>query len=241
LEHEPNISGACGGFLLRCYSEPAYKPEHAVDLDTGAVVAAEVHPAHEGDTTTLKGTLQAAETNLASVGREPSTTETAELVADKGYHSRAVLKDLDDGAWKTRIAEPQRKAFSRWHGDEAARDAVYANRNRLRSEVGKQSMRRRAEIVERSFAHTLERGGMRRTWLRGRENVHKRYLIHVAGHNLGLLMRLLFGAGTPKEAAARGRAFLVIVRTENTLSIVIYALDQTGLGILVIAVTAEPT
>jgi hypothetical protein len=205
------------------------------------VVTAEVHPADEGDTTTLKSTLQAAETNLASVGREPSTTETAELVADKGYHSRAVLKDLDDGAWKTRIAEPQRKAFSRWHGDEAARDAVYANRNRLRSEVGKQSMRRRAEIVERSFAHTLERGGMRRTWLRGRENVHKRYLIHVAGHNLGLLMRLLFGAGTPKEAAARGRAFLIIVRTENTLSIIIYALDQTGFGILVIAVTAEPT
>ena len=88
---------------------------------------------------------------------------------------------------------------------------------------------------------------MRRTWLRGRETVHKRYLIHVAGHNLGLLMRHLIGAGTPKETAARGRALLVIVRTENTLSIVIYALDQTGLGILgilgilVIAVTAEPT
>jgi len=48
---------------------------------------------------------------------------------------------------------------------------VYANRTRLGSEVGKQAMRRRAEIVERSFAHNLDRGGMRRTWLRGRENV----------------------------------------------------------------------
>jgi transposase len=218
-----------------------YKPEHAVDLDTGAVVAAEVHPADEGDTTTLTGTLQAAETNLDLVGMAPSEAEPAELVADKGYHSRAVLKDLDDGAWKTRIAEPQRKGFSRWHGDTAAREAVYANRNRMRSAVGKAAMRKRAEIVERSFAHTLERGGMRRTWLRGRENVHKRYLIHVAGYNLGLLMRHLIGAGTPKEAAARGRAFLVIVRTKNTLSIVLCALDQTGLGILVIAVTAEPT
>jgi transposase len=226
-----------------------YKPEHALDLDTGAVVAAEVHPADEGDTTTLTGTLQAAETNLDLVGMAPSEAEPAELVADcpqgalsaKGYHSRAVLKDLDDGAWKTRIAEPQRKGFSRWHGDTAAREAVYANRNRMRSAVGKAAMRKRAEIVERLFAHTLERGGMRRTWLRGRENVHKRYLIHVAGHNLGLLMRHLIGAGTPKEAAARGRAFLVIVRTENTLSIVLCALDQTGLGILVIAVTAEPT
>jgi transposase len=110
----------------------AYKPEHAVDLDTGAVVAAEVHPADEGDTTTLKGTCQAAETNLARLGRAPSRAETAELVADcpkgalsaKGYHSRGVLKDLDGGAWKTRIAEPQRKVFSRWHGDEAARRAV---------------------------------------------------------------------------------------------------------------------
>ena len=101
--------------------------------------------------------------------------------AVKGYHARAVLKDLDGGVWKTRIAEPQRKGFSRWHGDEDARTAVYANRNRLRSEVGKAGMRKRAELVERSFAHNLERGGMRRTWLRGRENVHKRYLIHVAG------------------------------------------------------------
>ena len=180
----------------------AYKPEHAVDLDTGAVVAAEIHPADEGDTTTLSGTLQVAAANLAKVDRAPSTTETAELVADKGYHSRAVLKDLDGGVWKTRIAEPQHTAFLRWRGDTEARNAVYANRNRLRSAVGKQSMRQRAEIVERSFAHNLERGGIRRTWLRGRENVHKRYLIHVAGHNLGILMRLLIGAGTPKEAAA---------------------------------------
>jgi hypothetical protein len=219
----------------------AYKPEHAVDLDTGAVVAAEVHPADEGDTTTLKGTLQAAETNLDLVGMAPSKAEPTELIADKGYHARAVLKDLDDSAWKTRIAEPQRKSFSRWHDDTAARNAVYANHNRLRSAVGKTAMRKRAEIVERSFAHTLERGSMRRTWLRGRDNVHKRYLIHVAGHNLGILMRHLIGAGTPKEAAARSQAFLIIVRTENTLSIVIYAYDQTGLGILVIAITAEPT
>lgn len=219
----------------------AYKPEHAIDLDTGAVVAAEVHPADEGDTTTLKGTCQAAETNLDLVGMAPSKTEPADLIADKGYHSRGVLQDLDGGAWKTRIAEPQRKGFSRWHGDTAAREAVYANRNRLRSGVGKAAMRKRAEIARRSFAHTLERGGRCRTWLRGREIVHKRYLIHVGGHNLGLLMRHLIGAGTPKEAAARGRAFLIIVRTGNTLLIVLYALDQTGLGILVIAVTAEPT
>src|SRR4051795_11803731 len=108
---------------------------------------------------------------------------------------------------ETRIAEPQRRGVARWHGDKDARRAVYNNRTRLRSEVGKQAMRNRAELVERSFAHILDRGGMRRTWLRGRENVHKRYLIHVAGHNLGLLMRLLIGAGTPKEAVASGWCF----------------------------------
>ena len=206
----------------------AYKPEHAVDLDTGAVVAAEIHPADEGDTTTLSGTLQAAAAKLAKVDRAPSTTDTAELVADKGYHSRAVLKELDGGVWKTRIAESQRPVVLRWHGDTEARDAVYANRNRLRSAVGKAAMRRRAEIAERSFAHNLERDGMRRTWLRGRENVHKRYLIHVAGHNLGILMRLLIGAGTPKEGATRGRAFLLVTYGDHALAIFIFAPDEAG-------------
>jgi transposase len=193
----------------------AYKPEHAVDLDTGAVVAAEVHAADEGDTTTLTGTLDAARRNLTNVGAPPSSDDPAECVADKGYHARAVLKDLDGGPWKTRIAEPQRQGVSRWHGDQDARRAVYNNRARLRSEVGQQAMRKRAELVERSFAHILDRGGLRRTWLRGRENVHKRYLIHVAGHNLGLLMRLLIGAGTPKQAVARGGCLLVLLPTTD--------------------------
>jgi Transposase DDE domain len=193
----------------------AYKPEHAVDLDTGAIVAAEIHAADEGDTTTIAGTWDAARRTLTNVGAQPSTDDPAECVADKGYHSRAVLADLDGGPWKTRIAEPQRRGVSRWHGDADARRAVYNNRARLRSEVGKQAMRQRAELVERSFAHILDRGGMRRTWLRGRENVHKRYLIHVAGHNLGRLMRRLIGAGTPKEAVASGWCFLVLLPTSN--------------------------
>ena len=168
------------------------------------------------------------------------TQKPSELVADKGYHSRAVLKTLDAGVWKTRIAEPKQPGFSRWHGDDKARAAVYANRTRLGSGVGKQAMRRRAEIVERSFAHNLDRGGMRRTWLRGRENVHKRYLVHVAGHNLGILMRLLIGAGTPREAAARGLAYLFFVYTEEAVAIILVAASPDGFAILVIAVTADP-
>ena len=223
----------------------AYKPEHAVDLDTGAVVAAEIHPADEGDTTTLKSTLEAAAANLGHVDRAPTEAAPAELVADKGYHSRAGLRDLGDSVWKTRIAEPQRKGVSRWHGDTEARDAVYANRSRLRSGRAKAAMRRRAEIVERSFAHNLERGGMRRTWLRGRENVHKRYLIHVAGHNLGILTRHLIGAGTPKETAARGRLLLIVVCSEDMLAIAFLAVAGPGgegeFGFLILAVSADPS
>ncbi len=189
----------------------AYKPEHAVDLDTGAVIAAELHPADQGDTTTLPATLRAAEVNLAALDAAPTPEAPAECITDKGYFAREVLKSLEDGVWKTRIAEPKGKGFSRWNGDDDARRAVYNNWVRLLSGVAKAAFRLRAEVVERCFAHVLDRGGMRRTWLRGRENVHKRYLIHVAGHNLGLLMRLMIGAGTPKEAIARGKVFVLLV------------------------------
>ena len=218
----------------------AYKPEHAVDLDTGVIVAAALHPADEGDTTTIVGTLTAAENNLAQISAAPTTQAPSELVADKGYHSRAVLKDLDGGAWKTRIAEPKQLGFSRWHGDDKARVAVYANRTRLGSGVGKQAMRLRAEIVERSFAHNLDRGGMRRTWLRGRENVHKRYLVHVAGHNLGILMRLLTGVGTPKEAADRALACLFFAYTDEITAFVLVAASCNGFAVLVMMVADAP-
>jgi transposase len=218
----------------------AYKPEHAVDLDTGVIVAAALHPADNGDTTTIEGTLATTQKNLAQINAAPSSDKPSELVADKGYHSRALLKDLNAGAWKTRIAEPKQRGFSRWHGDDKARAAVYANRTRLGSGVGKQAMRRRAEIVERSFAHNLDRGGMRRTWLRGRENVHKRYLVHVAGHNLGIMMRLLIGAGTPREAAARALAYAFFFYSDEAVMVVLVAPSYDGFAVVVMAVTDDP-
>jgi len=178
-----------------------YKPEHAVDLDTGAIVAAPVHEADQGDTSSLPGTLEAAADNLEAVGQAPSEDDPAELVADKGYHSRDGLKDLEDGAWKSRISEPKPNGINRWKGDDDARRAYYNNRNRLLSEVARQAFKLRAELVERSFALTLDRGGMRRAWLRGRDNVQKRYLIHVSGYNLSLILRLLTGVGTPRRWA----------------------------------------
>ncbi|MGO9238984.1 MAG: transposase [Methylocella sp.] len=190
----------------------AYEPEHAVDLDTGVIVAAPIHAADEGDTATLDPTLEEEEKNLSAPGLAPTPEDPCDLVADKSYHSRDVLKDLDDSPWKTRIAEPRpSKGYLRWYGDDEARAAVYGNRNRLKSSVGKEAMRKRGEVVESGFAHVLERGSMRCTWLRGRENVHKQYLVHVAGYYLGILMRALFGAGIPKEAAAIRNAFLFVI------------------------------
>src|SRR5829696_5698629 len=197
----------------------AYKPEHALDLDTGAVVAAERH--------------------LAAVEAAPSAEAPAEMVADKGYHSREVLKTLDDGPWKTRIAEPKRDGFSRWHGDDAARRAVVNNRTRLLSGVAHVAFKLRAEVVERGFALILDRGGMRRAWLRGRENLHKRYLIHVAGYNLGLIMRLLTGAGTPRGFRARASVSLAAAITPAgglLLILIVVTSDQTA----VVALSIEP-
>src|SRR3954468_8603163 len=180
----------------------AYKPEHAVYLDTGMIVAARIHPADQGDTQTLAATLEQAEAMLDLVGLAPTPETPAEMIADKGYHSREGLKDLEDSAWKSRISEKEQKAFARWHGDAAARRAVYNNRARLKSTVARQAFKLRAEKVERSFAFILNIGGLRRTWLRGAGNVEKRYLIQVAAHNLGLVIRHRFGAGTPRQAAA---------------------------------------
>jgi transposase len=219
----------------------AYKPEHAVDLDTGAIVAAEVHPADRGDTATLPGTLAAAEADLAAVGATPTPEDPAEPVADKGYHSRDGLKGLEDGAWRSRIAEKKAAGVNRWHGDEAARRAVYDNRARLRSGVAREAFKLRAELVERSSALTLDRGGMRRARLRGGENLKKRYLVHVAGYDLGLVMRLLVGAGTPREFLARAAAHLLALATADGAALVILVVaTATEAAMLVVSFEPEP-
>ncbi|HET6520341.1 MAG TPA: transposase, partial [Geminicoccaceae bacterium] len=220
----------------------AYKPEHAVDLDTGAIVAAEIHPADRGDTATLSGTLKAAEANLAAVAAAPTPQDPAELVADKGYHSRDGLKDLEDGAWKSRIAEKKGPGVHRWRGDEAACRAVYANRARLRSGVAKEAFKLRAELCERSFALVLDRGGLRRAWLRGCENLRKRYLIHVAGYNLGLLMRVLVGAGTPREflAGSASAHLLILAAADGGALILLTAATGSEAAMLAVSLKPEP-
>ena len=159
----------------------AYKPEHAMDLDTGSVVGAEVHAADQGDTTTMPGTLASAARHLAAVEAAPTPEAPAELIADKGYHSRATLKELDEDpgsrAFPSCIAINSRvgTATMRCGGRSITIEpGSYPG-------VARAAFKLRAERVERGFALILDRGGMRRAWLRGREKVQKRYRIHVAG------------------------------------------------------------
>ncbi len=220
----------------------AYKPEHAVDLDTGAVVAAAIHPGDAGDTTTLGPTLARAEEGLTGAGVRPTPEAPAELVADKGYHARELLRDLEDGPWKTRISEPKRASFLRWHGDDQARRAVYNNRARLLSGVAKIALTLRAVLCERAFAHILDRGRLRRTWLRGRDNIAKRYLVHVAAHNLALLMRALTGFGTPKAAAEAARGGLFYLHAGDTTLLILFVILPAGRSATaVFAITPDPS
>jgi len=184
----------------------AYKAEHAVDLETGAVVAVTVAGGAAGDSETILQTLpQAGEhiaevacaTNNQAVGERVDPEGPVEAVTDKGYHSNRTLTTLAEAEVRTYISEPDR-GRRRWQDKPEARQAVYSNRRRIQGERGKQWLRRRGEFLERSFAHAYETGGLRRVYLRGRENVLKRVLIHVGALNLSLVMRQQLGNGTPR-------------------------------------------
>jgi transposase len=178
----------------------AHKFEQAVDLETGVVVGATIQPADSGDTSTMIETLITAAEQVEAV--LPESDGIQEIVADKGYHSTERIVDLSRLGFKTYISEPKRKR-RRWKGNQEAQAAVYENRRRIRRVRGKALLRKRGERMERPFAHICETGGMRRTYLRGRENILKRMLIHVSALNLGFLMRSAFGIGTPRGLQGR--------------------------------------
>lgn len=181
----------------------AHKAEHAVDLETGAVLAVTLQAANDGDTTTIKQTLIETAEQIEALVEEPKIAEKlnpnrlAEVVGDKGYHSNEILTDLAAFEIRTYISEPKR-GRRHWTGKHEERDAVYANRRRIRGNRGKALLRRRGMMLERPFAHCYETGGMRRLHLRGRENILKRLLIHVGAFNLSLVMRQTLGKGTPR-------------------------------------------
>jgi hypothetical protein len=183
----------------------AYKAEHAVDLGSGLVLAAAVHPADQGDTATLVDSLLRTQVTSARGGLEVGIEEA---VADKGYHEAETLAECAGWGWRTYIPEPKRKKRTWADKPDAWRVATAANRRRVKGDRSKRLQKKRSELVERSFAHVCETGGARRTWLRGRMNVSKRSLMQVAAHNLGVVMRALFGVGKPRVLQGRGGAAL---------------------------------
>jgi transposase len=181
----------------------AYKAEHVVDLDSEFVLTAAVHAADQSDPATLVDSILQAQVNLVRAG---SAQEIEEAVADKGYHKAETLAECADWDTRTYIPEPQGKDYNWEDKPPAWRQATEANRRRVKGARGKRLQKKRSELVERSFAHVCETGGGRRTWLRGMTEVTKRYVVQVAAHNLGLLMRKLFGVGKPRvlQGAAVG-------------------------------------
>jgi len=214
----------------------AHKAEHAVDMESGAVVAVTVQAADAGDTRTVQETLAQASEHIELVAElipgEANTAMVAEegpaeLVTDKGYHSREVVRQLAEAGIRSYISEPERGRH-RWEGQSAEQAAVYGNRRRVRGERGKQLQRQRGERLERTMAHLYETGRMRRVHLRGHRNISKRLLIHACGLNLGLLMRTLYGVGTPRGLQDGGLQ-LVFVLLLMLDFCVMADCEQTGL------------
>ena len=165
-----------------------------MDLSSGAVLAVTVQAANAGDTTTIHATLAEAQETALSL----NARGIEEVVADKGYHSGEVLKQLHRHCMRSYVPEPER-GRRHWDGKAVEQKRVYENRRRIRGRRSKRLQKLRGELIERSFAHAYESGAMRRVHLRGRENILKRVVVHIGGFNLGLVMRKLFGAGKPRQ------------------------------------------
>jgi transposase len=191
----------------------AHKAEHAVDLETGALVAVTLQGADLGDTTTVRETLTAASEQVVAAAL-PSTVQ--ELVADKGYHSNETMTDVDAVGIRSYVSEPDRGRRD-WSKAPDAKRHIYANRRRIRDPRGKRLLRQRGELVERTFAHLYETGGMRRTYLCGHQNIYKRLIVHASAFNLGLLMRSLVGVGKPRRLQGRVVALVATVLSVWTL------------------------
>lgn len=172
----------------------AHKAEHAVDLLHGALLSVTLEPADTGDTTTIHNSLREADEVASTI--DPRAVE--EVVADKGYHSGAVLQSLYVAGIRSYLPEPER-GRRKWDGREFEQQRTYENRRRVSGDRGKRLQKMRSELAERTFAHLYETGAMRRVYLRGRENILKRLLVHAAAFNLSLMLRKTLGAGTPRQ------------------------------------------
>jgi transposase len=193
----------------------AYKAEHVVDLNSDILLAAEIYPADTADTQTLVDSVLEAVENVKQAGVK---TEIEEIVADKGYHAAETIELADDLNFRTYIPERKKKHRSRWTDKPPEfQRAVYANRRRLTRAKSRKFQKLRSERVERTFAHVCDTGGMRRSWLKKVVNVSKRYLLAAAAHNLGRILRKLFGVGKPRTLQDLGKLVALVQRPTSLL------------------------
>jgi transposase len=199
----------------------AYKAEHVVDLESDLVLAAEIYQANQADTQTLVDSVMGAQIHVhEACGAMP----IEEVVADKGYHAAAPLELCDAYSFRSYIPEPKRAHDRVWTDKPEDYERCFRNnRRRVKRAKSKRLQRRRSERCERTFAHICDSGGMRRSWLRGLEDVSKRYTIAAAAHNLGRIMRSLFGIGKPRalqgEGGASSLAQVLVARVLGVLRI----------------------
>ncbi len=182
----------------------AYKAEHAVDLDTDLVVAASIYRADHSDYDSAAVTLDDANDHLAAVDEDLAIEEA---VLDKGYHKVETLVECEQRRIRTYIPERVASGRRTWKDKPAASEHAFrANRRRVRGPRNAGLQRRRSEFAERSFAHSCESGGGRRSHLRGVYEVGKRWLVHLAARNLGVILRSITGVGTPRALQAESGA-----------------------------------
>lgn len=213
----------------------AHKVEHVVDItpgSAGALLGVSLHPANQGDTSTGHASVDEAFDHLSRAvemgGDELPGKLFDEVVADKGYHSNQALLGWEERGMRPGVSEPGR-GRRRWKGKADAKRAVYNNRRRVRSDRGRQLQRDRGEKLERSNAHLYETGGMRRTHLRGHDNILKRLTVHAAGFNLSLLMRAMIGIGKPRAIQGLKKATAAVVGLQQaTLGLARTRLESCG-------------
>jgi transposase len=178
-----------------------FKPEHVCDLDTGAILDVDVRPGDEHDMENLASKIFSAENRInAAIGNDPDTVVFSTVTADKGYYNVEHLSELQGQGIRTVVSDPidKKRRLHVLSPEDLA--VVRAAKRATTSKYGKALLKRRGTNLERSFAHVLDAGGGRRTTLRGRDNIQKRYWLQSLSMNLSLLMRTIFGIGTPKQA-----------------------------------------
>ena len=190
-----------------------HKPEHIVDLESGAVIAAEVRFGDAGDTEDLSTRiLEAVELVEEIHGQDhvEGASRVLDLTGDKGFHSPEELAIIqEETGVRTVIGDPNAARRQPANLEPEARRAVEKAARAVKSKSGKALLKKRGMHIERGFAHILDCGGLRRTTLRGQENINKRYLCGILAFNLSLIMRKLTGVGTPRQAAASFLVFYV--------------------------------